>query len=514
MKASKHTNPPPPSPSTKKDPTKSAESLLNEEFEKTPLYIAVLTFVGYGLLFVFGHLRDFLRSTSLERSKLPKEAEKQKDFVPLYKDFESFFTRNLYMRIRDCWNRPISGVPGAYVELAERESDDYNYSFRPTGEKKSYLNLGSYNYLGFAENHGPCAEAVIESTKKYGVSSCSPRVELGTTPIHEELESLIAQFVNKPAAVTFGMGFATNATNLPMLVDKHCLLISDELNHTSLVLGARLSGAKIRVFKHNDMKHLEKILRESIIQGHPRTHRPWKKILICVEGIYSMEGSMVNLPAVVALKKKYRAYLYLDEAHSIGALGPTGRGATEYFGVSTDDVDIMMGTFTKSFGGAGGYIAASKEIIQAMREHSHGNIYATSMSPSVAQQNLSALRQIMGLEHAGEGEKRLAALAENSRYFRQKLKRLGVIVYGNDASPVVPLMLFMPGKIAAFSREMKKRGVAVVVVGYPATPIVEARVRFCLSAAHTRQDLDKALAAIEEVSHLLSLRVSSISNRL
>ncbi|EDL02946.1 serine palmitoyltransferase, long chain base subunit 2, isoform CRA_b, partial [Mus musculus] len=150
-----------------------------------------------------------------------------------------------------------------------------------------------------------------------------------------------------------------------------CLILSDELNHASLVLGARLSGATIRIFKHNNMQSLEKLLKDAIVYGQPRTRRPWKKILILVEGIYSMEGSIVRLPEVIALKKKYKAYLYLDEAHSIGALGPSGRGVVDYFGLDPEDVDVMMGTFTKSFGASGGYIGGKKELIDYLRTHSH-----------------------------------------------------------------------------------------------------------------------------------------------
>lgn len=144
------------------------------------------------------------------------------------------------------------------------------------------------------------------------------------------------------------VGFATNSVNIPALVDKHCLILSDELNHTSLILGARLSGAVIQVFKHNQPADLEAKLKRAIVDGHPKTRRAWKKILIVVEGIYSMEGTLLNLPAIVEIKKKYRAYLYLDEAHSIGALGTTGRGICEYWGVDTKDVDVLMVGYTFS----------------------------------------------------------------------------------------------------------------------------------------------------------------------
>jgi serine palmitoyltransferase len=464
---------------------------------------------SYGILFVVGHIRDFTRKMRWEASRIPEEHIDQKSFVPLYKDFEAFYTRNLYRRIRDCWNRPISSTPGAHFNVVERESKDHGWTFTETGKHERYFNMSSYNYLGFAENTGPCLDQAVEGLNEYGVSCSGPRAELGTQRLHCQLEDLVAEFVGKPAAITFGMGFATNSTNMPALVEQGCLLISDELNHASLVLGARLTGAKIKTFKHNDMHHLEKVLRHAVIEGQPRTRRPWRKILICVEGVYSMEGSLVNLPEVIRLKKKYKAYLYLDEAHSIGALGPTGRGVIEHFGLDVADVDIMMGTFTKSFGAAGGYIAASTDIIATLRSRSHAHNYATSMSPPVAKQVIASFEQIMGRDGSTLGIERIRTLADNAKYFRTELKKMGFIVYGNNASPVVPMMLFMPAKIAAFSREMMKRKVAVVVVGFPATPIIESRARFCLSASHTREDLKKALVHISEVGDLLGLKYSS-----
>ena len=184
------------------------------------------------------------------------------------------------------------------------------------------------------------------------------------------------------------------------------------------------------------------------MDGHPITRRPWKKILIIVEGVYSMEGSIVRLPEVIAIKKKYKAYLYLDEAHSIGAVGPNGRGVVDFWGCDPNDIDILMGTFTKSFGSAGGYLAGSKKLIDYVKMNSHSNCYATSMSPPVCLQVKRTLEIIMGRDGSVEGKKRINQLMENTRYFREKLVKMGFIVYGNHASPVVPLMLFSPSRIA------------------------------------------------------------------
>ncbi|CAH1792141.1 unnamed protein product, partial [Owenia fusiformis] len=490
-----------------KTPVKTTWGDFTETFEDTPLWTAVVTYIGYGVLIVFGHLRDFMRRYGLEKIHSVKEPIIE-GFVPLYQSFESFYTRNLYTRIRDCWNRPIGSVPGAEFDLLERTTEDYGVSFKYSGDKIRALNFGSYNYLGFAQNEGPCADASQSTTEKLGVGVASARQEFGTMAIHHELEELVADFFGVESAITFGMGFATNSMNMPSLVGKGCLIVSDELNHASLVLGARLSKSSIKTYKHNDMVSLEKCLQDAVVYGQPKTHRPWKKILIVVEGIYSMEGSIVRLPDVIRLKKKYKAYLYLDEAHSIGALGPQGRGVVDYFGCDPLDVDILMGTFTKSFGAAGGYIAGSKKLIDHLRCYSHSATYATSMPPPVCQQIISSLKIIAGLDGTGEGRKRIRQLAWNTRYFRRRLHEMGFIIYGNKDSPVVPVMIFMPAKIACFGRECLKRGLGTVVVGFPATPIIESRARFCLSAAHSKDMLDKALSIIDEVGTLLHMKYS------
>ncbi|KAG9484352.1 hypothetical protein GDO78_009983 [Eleutherodactylus coqui] len=256
------------------------------------------------------------------------------------------------------------------------------------------------------------------------------------------------------------------------------------------------------------MKNLEKLLRDAVVRGQPRTHRAWKKILIVVEGIYSMEGSIVRLPEIIALKKKYKAYLYLDEAHSIGAVGPTGRGVVEYFGMDPEDVDVMMGTFTKSFGSVGGYIAGKRDLVDYLRSHSHSAFYATSMSAPIAEQIMRVMKCIMGSDGTLTGQQRVNQLAENTRYFRQKLHDLKLIIYGNEDSPIVPVLMYMPTKVGAFARHMLRKKIGVVIVGFPATPIAEARVRFCISAAHTKEMLDKVLLELDIMGDVLNVKHS------
>lgn len=326
--------------------------------------------------------------------------------------------------------------------------------------------------------------------------------------MHNELETLTAQFLGVDDAIVFGMGFATNSLNLPSLLSPGCLVVSDEKNHASIILGLRLSGATVKVYKHNNVRDMEKVIESSIIKGQPKSGRPWKKILIILEGVFSMEGSIVKLSEIVEVKKKYGAYIYLDEAHSVGALGPRGRGITDYYGIDPRDIDILMGTFTKSFGSAGGYIAGSKNLINFLRVNSHAHCYASSMAPAVTQQILTSMKTIMGLDGTGEGKKRIDQLARNTRYFRRRLAQIGVITYGHEDSPVVPMLVYLFSKIGAVVRTLSKREVAVVGAGFPATPIMEGRIRFCLSAAHTKEQLDYVLSAIDDIGDTLGLKYS------
>lgn len=483
------------------------QKVFKESFEETPLVIAILTYLCYGILVLTGHIRDFLRNTGLESDKACTEP-KLPGFVPLYQSWESFYTRHVYRRIRDCWNRPICGVAGATMDVMERTTQDHWWSSEMTGKKHNVINLGSYNYLGFSDCKGPCADAAVKITQDYGVGTCGSRQELGYLDIHQKLDKLVAEYLGVEAAITVPMGFATNSMNMPSLVGKGCLILSDELNHASLVLGSRLSGASIKTFKHNNMADLEKKLKTAVVEGQPRRNRAWKKILIVVEGVYSMEGSIIRLPEVVQLKKKYKAYLYLDEAHSIGAIGDNGRGVVDYFGLDPKDIDILMGTFTKSFGSSGGYIAGNKKLINHLRLHSHAAVYSSTMSPAVTQQIISSMSTIMGRDGTNEGRKRIEQLKWNTHYFRKRLLEKGFIIYGNDDSPVVPLLVFFPTKLAAMNRICIEKGLGIVVVGFPATPIIESRARLCLSAAHTKDMLDKAIDILDECGDMFMLKYS------
>jgi serine palmitoyltransferase len=515
--------------------TKAPKSIQHDHI---PSVVAYFVYLSYAILILVGHLRDFL-AVILQRGRYLRRktgcpSDEVTKYAPLLKSWENFYTRRLYSRIQDVFNRPIASNPGAVITVLERVSDDERKSMKVLGplsnldtiqQKVEYergehftlsyngdvarqcLNLGSYNYLGFGDDwQVSCAKDVKGSLHHYSVSTSSCRNEYGTTSLHRQLERTVAEFLGKEDALVLNMGFNTNATTIPALVGRGDLILSDELNHTSIVNGARSSGAAIRTFKHNDIDNLESILREAVVMGRPRTRRPWNKILVIVEGIYSMEGEYCDLRNVVRVCKAYGAYVYLDEAHSIGAMGPTGRGLSEYTGTDTADIDIMMGTFTKSFGGMGGYIAANKATIDFLRQRCSGSAYHNALSPIVCQQVLTCFEVISGQDGTTLGQTKLSALRDNSNYFRMRLREMGLQVLGQYDSPIMPVMLYHPGKISGFSRECYKRGLAVVVVGFPAVPLLMSRARFCISAGHTRDYLDRALKEIDEIATILHLR--------
>lgn len=519
-----------------------------------PYYILFSTYISYLILICLGHVRDFVGKRL--NPKAYRHLMPHNGYAPLNSDFDSFYTRRLKTRMDECFAQPVTGVAGRTIVLLDRISTDYNRTQIATGTKTRALNISSYNYLGFAQARGGCADAVEESIKRYGVSTCGSRLEGGSSEIHTIGEALVAKFVGMEDSLISSMGFATNSTLIPGLVGKGCLVISDELNHSSIRFGVRHSGAHVRMFKHNDMKALELLLREVISQGQPKTHRPWKKILLIVEGLFSMEGTMVNLPAIMKLKEKYKFYVFVDEAHSVGAIGPHGRGVADYFGIDPNEIDILMGTFTKSFGAAGGYIAGKKVLIDRLRIRGYTGPYAEAMTVPVLTQIIASMTSIMGVKnplqasssssssstltlangsaddeyhHPGpipqkyipswmvlppelasgaEGSTRLRRLAFNSFYFHRGLDKLGFITYGHPASPVVPLILFNPGKMMMFHRMMKDREVPIVtvVVAYPATPLITTRVRFCVSAAHTKEDIDETLRACDEIGDVMDLK--------
>ncbi|ELA41194.1 uncharacterized protein VICG_01793 [Vittaforma corneae ATCC 50505] len=462
-------------------------------------YTSVLAiFTSFFIAVVIGHIRDQMGKIFIPwRYRFYYESENGEP--ALFTTFDSFFIRRLYRRISDCWNRPIHGVPGRFVEIYERKSEDYNETFQFTGEKIKALNVGSYNYLGFAYNKGKITDHVLQSVDKYNINNSYPTADYEQNPLCRELEKEMAEFLHQEDCAVFSMGYGTNTSSMPALM-RNSLIFSDEKSHTSLIKGIKLSQSMVVIFKHNNMQDLENKLKFHITQGEPETHRPWSKIFVVVEGLYSMEGTVVNLKKLVELKKQYKFYIFMDEAHSIGAMGRTGRGICEYVGVEHDDVDILMGTFTKSFGGFGGYIAGKREIIDYLRVNSDFSKYGEQMSPIVCAQVMECLRNIK------LDRKRLEKLHENTRRVRRAMKNLRFHLIGDDDSPIIPLLIPSPGKIGEFSRLCLEMGIAVVVVGYPATPILLNRVRVCMSSSHTSEDVDRIITVFDQVGSLIGMK--------
>ncbi|EPY23036.1 serine palmitoyltransferase [Strigomonas culicis] len=476
--------------------TEDVEEPVREE-PHISTWTRVTSIVTLLLFYVMAYIRESYRKVFPHPNKFYR-----KGYAPIVKDFDDYWNRRFYRRIRECFTRPIDSRPSRVIGIMERTVKDMNSEFEYTGKITPAINLGSYNYLGFAEDTPSITYDVLDTIDDLGLASCSGPQELGQSAAVARLEKEFAAFLGKEDALVCGMGFGTNFRGLPSLFGKDTLAVSDTLNHSSLVNGVRSSGAKVKVFKHDAFDQLETILREAVILGQTPAgeYKPWRRIVVIIEGIYSMEGEIINLKKVVELKKKYKALLFIDEAHSIGAIGRTGRGVCEHCGVDPKDVDVLMGTFTKSFGSIGGYIASSKPLVDYLRQHSSIALHCDTLAPPCAQQVVSVLNVILGKDGTDLGRKRIQQLKENSRFFRRGLMDLGFIVLGDDASPVIPVMCYNLGKLAPLSELLLSRGVAIVVVGYPATPLLESRVRFCVSATHTREDLQYVLDVMRDVS--------------
>jgi serine palmitoyltransferase len=408
---------------------------------------------------------------------------------------KDFYIRRIYSTSYDCFSRPIIGAPGAHITIALRREvpieNVYHLVVIP-GKVKKAINFGSYNYLGFGGYHEIVTPQIIKTLKSKGMAISAFASERGVSEEQIILEKELAKFLHKEDCIVVPMGFATNSTLIPILVGKGDIIFSDMLNHCSMISGMRASKAKIMKFKHNDMIDLRNQLKE--LTADKEKSKQIRKIIVIVEGLYSMEGEFCKLKELIALKKAYGFYLYVDEAHSIGALGATGRGICEHLGCDFNDIDILMGTFSKSFAAAGGYICSDKKTIALLKSNCYANVYGSPMSPVEAQQILSCLRIIQ----SDEGKRRISQLRKNSITFRKRLLENGCHVLGDYDSPVIPVMVYHPVKLKDISRACLKRGLAVVCVGFPACSITACRIRYCMSSAHSDEDIEHAITATLE----------------
>ena len=346
---------------------------------------------------------------------------------------------------------------------------------------KKVLMFGSNSYLGLT-NHPKVIEAAVEATKKYGTGCAGSRFLNGTLDIHCALEDRLAKFVGKEEAIVYSTGFQVNLGVASCLTGREDYILWDELDHASIIEGCRLSMSKKIKYKHNDMESLEEKLKKC---------DPDKVKLIITDGVFSMEGDVANLPVICQLAKKYNAAVYVDEAHGIGVFGRQGRGTCDHFGV-TKDVDLIMGTFSKSFAALGGFIATDSVTANYLRHNSRSYIFSASITPaSTAAVNASL--DIMESE-----PERMENLWKVTNHALDGFRRIGCEI-GHTSTPIIPLFIRDNNKTFAVTRDLLEEGIFVNPVVSPAVPSDDTLIRFSLMATHTMAQVDRALEAIEKV---------------
>ena len=346
---------------------------------------------------------------------------------------------------------------------------------------KKVLMFGSNCYTGLV-NDPRIKEAAIEATKKYGTGCAGSPFLNGTLDLHKELEAAIAKYIGKEDVMIYSTGFEVNLGVVSCLTGREDYIIWDEQDHASIIEGRRLSFSQSLKYKHNDMESLEKQLQKS---------DPDKVKLIVTDGVFSMEGDVANLPEIVRLAKKYNASVMVDEAHGIGVFGEGGRGTCNHFGV-TDDVDLVMGTFSKSFASLGGFIATDKEITNFLRHHSRSYIFTASITPASTAAALKAL-EIMQAE-----PERQEKLWENTNHALEGFRNMGCEI-GHTSTPIIPLYIRDNFKTFAITRDLLEEGIFVNPVVSPAVAPHDTLIRFSLMATHTREQVTTALEKIQKV---------------
>lgn len=354
---------------------------------------------------------------------------------------------------------------------------------------KKVLNLCSNNYLGFA-NEERLKKAAINAIEKWGVGPGAVRTIAGTFSIHEELEETLAKFKKVEATLFLQSGFVANQAVIPAITSEEDAILSDELNHASIIDGVRLSKAKRYVWKHRDTKDLEEKLIEANKNGARRK-------LIITDGVFSMDGDLAPLPEIVELAEKYNAMVMVDDAHGEGVLGSHGRGIVDHFELH-GRVDIEIGTLSKAFGVLGGYIAGKKELIEYLKQKARPFLFSSPLSPADTAAALEATKILQ------ESDERVKRLWDNAKYFKEEMKKLGFGT-GESETPITPVMLYDAKLSTQFSKELFEEGIFAQSIGYPTVPKGKARIRVMISAVHTKEDLDFALEKFEKVGKKLGV---------
>jgi glycine C-acetyltransferase len=362
-----------------------------------------------------------------------------------------------------------------------------------TFDGKKVINLASNNYLGLT-THPKLREAALDAVRKYGVGSGAVRTIAGTMQIHMQLEEKIARFKNVEACVVFQSGFAANAGTVSAVLGKDDFIISDQLNHASIIDGARLSRAKILVFNHKDIGHAEQQLASVKDQ-------PGKKLLI-TDGVFSMDGDIGPLPALCELAEKYGAIMMVDDAHASGVLGRNGRGTIDHFNVH-GRVDIQVGTLSKAIGALGGYVCGTRDLIDFLYHRARPFLFSTSHPPSVAATCIAAFDVLQ------EEPELMEKLWENTRFWKKELGLLGFNIGGKTTpaseTPITPIIIG-DGKLTMdFSRELFQEGVMGTGIAFPTVPEGKARIRTIMTATHTREQLQQALGTLKKVGKRMGI---------
>ncbi len=362
-----------------------------------------------------------------------------------------------------------------------------------TFDGRKVINLASNNYLGLT-THPKLREAALEATRKYGVGSGAVRTIAGTMKIHMELEEKIARFKNVEACVVFQSGFAANAGTVSAVLGKDDFIISDQLNHASIIDGARLSKAKILVFRHKDIGHAEEQLASV-------KHQPGRKLLIS-DGVFSMDGDIGPLPQLCDLAERYGAIMMVDDAHASGVLGRNGRGTIDHFNVH-GRVDIQVGTLSKAVGALGGYVCGSRDLIDFLYHRARPFLFSTSHPPSVAATCIAAFEV---LENEPE---RIEKLWENTRFWKKELGLLGFDIGGRTTpaseTPITPIIIGESKLTMDFSRELFQECVLGTGITFPTVPEGKARIRTIMTATHKKAELDQALEVLKKVGKRMGI---------
>lgn len=353
---------------------------------------------------------------------------------------------------------------------------------------KKVINLCSNNYLGFA-NHPRLIEASKKALDQYGVGAGAVRTIVGNMRIHEELEEKIASFKKEEAALVYQSGFLCNLGVIQAITTEKDLIVSDELNHASIIDGVKLSKADRAVYKHSNMADLERILIEK--------RSSYEQVLIITDGVFSMDGDLANLPDIVKLAKKYGALTYVDDAHGSGVLGENGRGTVDYYHLH-GQVDFIIGTLSKAIGVVGGYVCGSKAMKSFLLHRSRPHLFSTSMQPSAAAAIIEAFNLLESTTEYTE------KLWDNARYLKARLVQMGFDI-GHSQTPITPIIIGDEVKTMAFSKQLLDNGVYVSGIIFPTVQKGKGRIRVMVSALHTKDILDQALDIIEKTARQMNV---------